>query len=528
MHFRLVRSCIVGGVTALLVCTAYLTLHTLGEQSGIKADKSLNSDTVNFISSLTLRNTRSGRQSVAPADAAEQASTVASSSKGIPPPSPPKFGAQKAQTPSNGPLRMNYDESKPVAQQSEAISKELLSLQQKNLRERVKQTTAIAARILLYTMDSITSYGAAATKGGPAGEILVRHCLTAALESLGFTVDTVGSDDAFFSAGKRIEQYRYIVVDPWTIYGKGWTPRPFLVGREADTYVLDFFGAPALARGGGLGISPSHLLTASPTPWNTFLGFFFPPHFPSAPSGGATGLRELLQAVREQGQECLMKQHLWQKSTEGNPREGWAKSRQDLQAAWSDAPPPRLQGGGVIWGKQPSYLATQFAKEAVMSAAGHAVLGSTASQAPAWLQQLQDEGGVKLLSHLSPDTWRQLLCSNAFLLGLGDPLAGPSAWEAVACGATFVDVLYAPGKAKGVQGSYRSQHPWVSKWAPARLVCTAQEVHAASAGECAQKSMLAREGGERGGFIPQQLTAEAYLMRVQAIFGLAAESASPG
>ncbi len=76
-------------------------------------------------------------------------------------------------------------------------------------------------KVLLYTMDSIVSYGIATAKGGPAGEILIRKCLTAALSVLGYTVHVVGSDQDFFSAGARIHEYTYIIVDPWTVYGKG-------------------------------------------------------------------------------------------------------------------------------------------------------------------------------------------------------------------------------------------------------------------------------------------------------------------
>ena len=388
---------------------------------------------------------------------------------------------------------------------------------------------ASAAKVLLYTMDSIASYGTAASKGGPAGEILIRRCLTAALGTLGYEVHVVAGDDEFFSAGEQIQTYTYIIVDPWTIYGKGWKPRPFLVGREDDTYVLDFFGAPRLGQGGGLGIHPSHLLTASPTKWNTFLGFFFVPQFPGSPSGegGEGGLQGVLEAVAEQGQQQLMQQHGWQEAAVSANVHGWTKSRSLLQQEWSGDPPPAVKGGGVIWGKKASYLSTPFAQGAVSAASSHAVLGSTASAPPRWLAGLQASGQVRVLPHMSPAAWRHLLCSNAFLLGLGDPLAGPSAWEAVACGAAYVDVQYALGHGKGVQGAYKSQHPWVAKWVPPHLTCTALETDSSTAGDCVERIMKAHvsgegaKGGGGGGFIPQQLTPEAYLDRVQSVFGKA-------
>jgi hypothetical protein len=51
------------------------------------------------------------------------------------------------------------------------------------------------------------------------------------------------SDEQFFSA-KHSTIDRFFL-DPFTALNPDFTPRSFLVGREADIFILDFFGRKA-------------------------------------------------------------------------------------------------------------------------------------------------------------------------------------------------------------------------------------------------------------------------------------------
>lgn len=77
-------------------------------------------------------------------------------------------------------------------------------------------------KALWFTMDSLTSYIQAAERGGPAGEIIVRHSLTWALSQLGVEFEMAGSDEEFAALTSRdIDRFDLIFLDPWTTFGKG-------------------------------------------------------------------------------------------------------------------------------------------------------------------------------------------------------------------------------------------------------------------------------------------------------------------
>ena len=86
-------------------------------------------------------------------------------------------------------------------------------------------------KVLLFTMDSIASYGNKAKKGGPAGEILVRECLTTTLMHLSedLSIDVARSDEEMETlGGKGKGGYDAYIFDPWTWAGKGWKMRSFV------------------------------------------------------------------------------------------------------------------------------------------------------------------------------------------------------------------------------------------------------------------------------------------------------------
>ena len=102
-----------------------------------------------------------------------------------------------------------------------------------------------AGRALVFTMDSIVSYVSNAKHGGPAGEIVVRKCLTHALNAMGIQVDVATSDNEFFRLAKGIADYNLIFLDEWTVVDKTHKPRSFLKGLEDRVFLLSFFGTCA-------------------------------------------------------------------------------------------------------------------------------------------------------------------------------------------------------------------------------------------------------------------------------------------
>ena len=313
-------------------------------------------------------------------------------------------------------------------------------------------------RVLLFTMDAIDSYVASAKRGGPAGEIAVRKALVGGLRSLGFAVDVARSDDEFQRMSAAAEAYDLFVLDAWTWAGKGWKPRPFLVGRERQLYILDFFGREQLQRkGGGLpGFPAKHILTAFPTsPSNTFLGFWVP----QAPAG----------AAREK------------------------------------------QVRGVVWGKAAKYLAGG-AGDALRAIADRVRLVSTVRPEDAPLRH----PNIEYVGHQTKEQWEELLSTSLFLVGTGDPLLGPSALDAVARGCVYIDPAYAEAKVLDGGVAYGSQHPYLAKELGAPHVCAAQLGDTESFLRCVDHAL--RVGPGLAGAVPDDFTEAAYRARLRRIF----------
>ena len=100
--------------------------------------------------------------------------------------------------------------------------------------------------------------------------------------------------------------------------------------------------------------------------------------------------------------------------------------------------PPKLPASrGIIWGKQEAYLRTPFAKSILTHVAALCPLISTLT--PRYRQD-----GITYVGHQSPPAFRALLAESKFLLGVGDPLSGPSALEAMLVGTTFLNPSFSP------------------------------------------------------------------------------------
>lgn len=104
-------------------------------------------------------------------------------------------------------------------------------------------TTTTPKSLLLFTMDSIKTYSQSASKGGPAGEIIIRKSLTTTLSSLypNLRISVASSDSEMETLGS-LSKFDIYVFDPWTWAGPGWKLRPFITD-PSKLFILDFFGS---------------------------------------------------------------------------------------------------------------------------------------------------------------------------------------------------------------------------------------------------------------------------------------------
>ena len=76
---------------------------------------------------------------------------------------------------------------------------------------------------------------------------------------------------------------------------------------------------------------------------------------------------------------------------------------------------------------------------------------------------------VEWVGHSNSQGWSNLLSSSKFLLGLGDPLLGPSAIDAIIHGCVYINPIY--GSAVR-DGAYASQHPYAAERIGDPYVCS--------------------------------------------------------
>ena len=239
-------------------------------------------------------------------------------------------------------------------------------------------------------------------------------------------------------------------------------------------YILDFFGSKGLrgskkraASGGSysaLQIPPKRFLTAFGSPDNTFLGYFMDNSSTSSTFAAA-----------------------------GAPQHG-KKERQ-----------------GVIWGKDVRHF--KGSEQMLQAAADDVRLVSTSTA------QVFQHSNVEWRGHQSAQDWMQLLRQSRFLIGLGNPILGPSAVDAVSVGCMFLNPLFTqPVQVNAF--SYASQHPFAAAQIGAPYVCSYQQHDVQALRRCVQLALRT----ELQPFIPAAMTRSAHLERVKNIFGLSSNS----
>lgn len=312
---------------------------------------------------------------------------------------------------------------------------------------------ACSKKALVFTMDSIQSRVDESKQGGASGEITIRVSLQKGLRDLGVGCKVARSDAEFEREAQNMDRFDLVFLDPWTWAGKGWVLKPFLRGHERKIFILDFFGGDGHAK-----LNPSvpltrHLTAFPVNPKNTFLGYWIGP--------------EVLARAR--------------------------------------AAKTEVESRGVVWGKDSKYYPK--AQGLLRAVADISPVVSTAMESA-----LPRHPNASSLGHLSPDNWQRTLATSKFMVGLGDPLVGPSAIDALVAGAMYLNPHYEQPKL----GHYTSQHPFAEATAPDH-VCGFDLAGAddfKQLKKCVQRALDA----ELEPIIPKELTREEYVARLRAIF----------
>jgi len=269
---------------------------------------------------------------------------------------------------------------------------------------------------VVYTSAGGARWQADAARGGPMGEVLMVRSLVDGLQTIGAAVTVIGSLRGFVRHRARLGFGRLPLtrrpisfLDPPTL-DLAQRYRLFASRDTARLLVLDWYGTShERARSTGLDAAQYLLPYPDDFGWNTFLGFMLP---------------EQPGAVAQ-------------------------KKRQ-----------------GVVWGKDARYFRGDAAA-AVATLASVCELHTTVSDARGFHPGLLPPG---VINHgaMEPAAWRALLRESSFVLGLGDPVSGPTALEALAEGCVYLNPRYSPPRlVNNVPDlAIDSQHPYAARIGP--------------------------------------------------------------
>ena len=342
-------------------------------------------------------------------------------------------------------------------------------------------------KAFVFTMDSLGGTVEAAARGGPAGEILVRTSLERALKAIGFAV-TVATTDAE-AASLAVGDFDILILDEWTILAPGGRAHPWAAAKRKDVYLLSYFGLE-ISLLGGIKVDETQVLAAHPAALGgstTFLGYFIEPRWAPRP------------------RQCEMTRARIGSSVGLNA----ACSDYALSKAKSLRLPPlpeKKDIKGFVWGKKKEYFAD---RENYLNAAAKYLPLYASFEAPPAVP------AANVLGHLSASAFADKLAESKIFIGLGDPLLGPSAMEAIAAGSSYIDPYY--GHAAGIRSDlsrWGSQHPYLSVKVGEPYACGARLDEPIEVAACVRKAIE----NDLPPLVPLDFTYEGYLTRVHTIF----------
>jgi hypothetical protein len=309
---------------------------------------------------------------------------------------------------------------------------------------------AMTRRAIIYTAALHRRWRRTASMGGPQGELRMAESLAAGLRRIGLRVTEIGSLRGF--ALHRLTPRRgaagtLYFFDPWTLE---LACRYRLIGKDdvCRLRILEWFGTPPARVTTSLPrVQPSQYLLPHPDNGpNTFLGY-------------------LLQ--NEAGAPLA------------DDRALGAQIRRGIAAGLRR---------GLIWGKEARYLDGP-ASSVVARVATVCELRATIARARGYREGMLPSG---VINHgaLTAPAWRALLRESSFVLGLGDPVLGPTALEGLAEGCVYLNPEYPqPRRVNGIaELTIGSQHPYAARIGPP-FVCGFNPAQPGSAEHAARASL---------------------------------------
>jgi hypothetical protein len=182
------------------------------------------------------------------------------------------------------------------------------------------------------------------------------------------------------------------------------------------------------------------------------------------------------------------------------------------------------KGQGLVWGKEARYF-DERGLELVRWLATICPLHTTIGEARGYRRGMLPPN-VTNHGHLDAAAWRTLLQESNFVIGLGDPVSGPTAVEALAAGCVYVNRRYATARRVNERGpvAIRSQHPALERIGPPFVWTVGEDRNAvrraveASLEPAATRRALARRAaGRRLITALMAFTEAAYVRRLRAI-----------
>jgi len=293
--------------------------------------------------------------------------------------------------------------------------------------------------------------------GGAMGELIVLDCLDNALKKLGCeTIRVLNDPQLELILANEATEFSHFIFDEFTFLAP---KRVRVLQKELENkwYILDFFGHSK-------------------------------PHKELNGRGMASDYYTAFRNGERYGNTFLG-------FYVDTPIQGIAKKRQ-----------------GIIWGKRPKYLKNHdfFLRKI----ADEVNLISTVSQS------LIPHHGINFIGKQSKHDWFRLLAESQFILGLGDPVMGPTGVEAMAQGCVYIN----PRELRIINENsdrieIKSQHDPMADIANTenkeKYVCEYSKGNVAEALSCIRNIK-----GNLVPYIPKDFRNENHMQRVKTIFGL--------
>ena len=160
---------------------------------------------------------------------------------------------------------------------------------------------------------------------------------------------------------------------------------------------------------------------------------------------------------------------------------------------------------GVIWGKNINHFDGR--QEMLITIAEEVSLITTSTQ------RILHHKNIIWKGHLTPQDWLLLLAESKFLIGLGDPLLGPSAMDAISVGCMYLNPIYDTPVRDGL---FYSQHSYAADKIGEPYVCSYHIKDKVTLKLCVEKALRTNLSP----YTPPEFTKEVYQQRVASIFHL--------